>query len=84
MTVILVGGSAKFPGAEKYLQNRLANHIQLTSLTTSTKEIDPATAAWKGAAIMAGLESAAELFITKSDWEKHGMKVLRERAPFMW
>lgn len=40
--------------------------------------------AWKGAAILACLESAHELWITKAEWEKHGVKVLRERAPFIW
>jgi actin-related protein 8 len=30
------------------------------------------------------LESAQELWIYPVEWEKTGVKILRERAPFMW
>lgn len=46
--------------------------------------MDPAIAAWKGASIMSCLETAHELWIECSDWEKHGVRLLRERAPFTW
>lgn len=40
--------------------------------------------AWKGAAIMSCLESAQELWIQNTEWEKIGVKILREKAPFIW
>lgn len=87
-SIVLVGGGIKFAGAEKWLQQRLANHIPVTSksenILASAKELDPMIVTWKGAAIMSGLESAAELFISKMDWDKQGVKILRERAPFTW
>jgi actin-related protein 8 len=46
--------------------------------------MDPQMTAWKGAAIMSCLESAQELWIYPVEWEKLGVKILRERAPFMW
>lgn len=53
-------------------------------IITTPKEMDPAETAWKGAAIMSCLESASELWIHRNEWEKQGVKILRERAPFMW
>lgn len=51
---------------------------------TMPKEIDPGMTAWKGAAILSCLESAQELWISGQEWEHTGVRVLRERAPFMW
>lgn len=51
---------------------------------TMPKEIDPGMTAWKGAAILSCLESAQELWIGCQEWEQIGVRVLRERAPFMW
>lgn len=45
---------------------------------------DPSVTVWRGAAIMAGLESAPELFIEADEWERGGVRILRERALFMW
>jgi len=53
-------------------------------IITFPKEMDPQMTAWKGAAIMSCLESAQELWIYPVEWEKTGVKILRERAPFMW
>ena len=41
-------------------------------------------AAWKGAAILACLESATELWISKDEWIRFGIKLIRERGPFLW
>lgn len=87
-SIILVGGGIKFPGAEKWLHQKLSTYRHIPVKTenplVSAKEIDPSMVTWKGAAIMAGLESANELFINKNDWDKQGVKILRERAPFIW
>ena len=29
-------------------------------------------------------ESASELWITNTEWQKGGVRILREKAPFMW
>ena len=46
--------------------------------------MDPGITAWKGAAILSCLESAQELWIGRHEWERIGVRLLRERAPFMW
>lgn len=53
-------------------------------IITQPKEMDPGMTAWKGAAILSCLESAQELWIGRQEWERTGVRVLRERAPFMW
>lgn len=88
-SIVLVGGGVKFAGVEKWLQSRLSNQIppqyRSESILASVKEkTDSAITTWKGAAIMSGLESASELWISQGDWEKHGVKMLREKAPFVF
>lgn len=46
--------------------------------------MDSGMTCWKGAAILSCLESARELWIYPAEYEKWGIKILRERAPFMW
>ncbi|XP_063228540.1 actin-related protein 8 isoform X2 [Bacillus rossius redtenbacheri] len=88
--ILVVGGGMKFTGIGTWLQNRISLQVpymfrtEQLDIITSPKEMDPETTAWKGAAIMSCLESALELWIYPVEWEKIGLKVLRERAPFMW
>jgi len=39
---------------------------------------------WKGAAVMSCLDTANELWIGRTEWVRYGVRVLRERAPFLW
>lgn len=50
----------------------------------SVMEGKDAAAVWKGAAILACLESAGELWISKDEWLRFGIKLIRERGPFLW
>ncbi|XP_068084307.1 actin-related protein 8 isoform X2 [Anabrus simplex] len=88
--ILVVGGGMKFTGIGTWLQNRISLQIpymfraEQLDIITTPKEMDPQITAWKGAAIMSCLESAQELWIYPSEWEKIGVKILRERALFMW
>lgn len=90
--VLVVGGGMKFIGIGKWLQNRLGLQIpylykdrsEQLDIVTSPKEMDPAITSWKGAAVMSCLESSPELWITSSEWSKCGVRILREKAPFIW
>lgn len=88
--ILIVGGGVKVQGLALWLQNRLSLQIpyayktEQLEIVTSPKDIDPASTAWKGAAIMSCLESAAELWINQNEWNKFGLRILRERAPFIW
>jgi actin-related protein len=33
---------------------------------------------------MTTLESAEELWISREDWQNYGVRVLREKVPFIW
>jgi actin-related protein 8 len=88
--ILVVGGGMKFSGIGKWLQNRVALQIpymyrsETLDIVTSPKEMDPAMTVWKGAAVMSCLESAPELWVTSAEWQKYGVRVLREKAPFIW
>lgn len=88
--ILVVGGGMKFAGIGKWLQNRVALQIpylyrsEQLDIVTSPKEMDPAITTWKGAAIMSGLESAPEFWVTSTEWKLGGLRILREKAPFIW
>ena len=66
------------------LQIPSAYRRDLTEIMIDTKDIPSETTTWKGAAIMAGLDTAQEFWITSKEWSKYGQKVLREKSPFPW
>ena len=53
-------------------------------IVSDAKDSSGSTTVWRGAALMAGLEAAQELWIQREEWNKHGQRLLRERAPFPW
>lgn len=87
--ILVVGGGMKFTGISNWLQNKVALKIPLMyrsehNIVTSSKDIDAEITAWKGAAIMSCLESASELWLTEAEWSRYGLRILREKAVFMW
>lgn len=50
----------------------------------SSKEIDCENTTWKGAAVMATLESANELWIYSHEWQRYSVRLLREKSVFIW
>ncbi|MCL4124010.1 UNVERIFIED_CONTAM: hypothetical protein GTU68_020394 [Idotea baltica] len=89
-SVLVVGGGAKFENFGKWLQHRLGLQIPLAfrsdqvEVTTRPKELDPAMTVWKGAALMTCLEGSGELWVLRGEWVRQGLKVLREKCPFIW
>ncbi|XP_017155875.1 actin-related protein 8 [Drosophila miranda] len=84
-SILLVGSSVKIPGLAAWLQSCISLQVQPgTEVNVFTKGMDAGMVAWKGAAIMSVLESARELWITQVDWSRHGLRLLRERSPFLW
>ncbi|XP_030753391.1 actin-related protein 8 [Sitophilus oryzae] len=88
--VLIVGGGMKFTGIGTWLQNRISLQIpylyraEQLDIITNPRDMDSSMVAWKGACIMSCLETAQELWIEATEWEKYGVRVLRERAPFTW
>ena len=56
----------------------------LSDVLIDPKDTSSEITTWKGAAIMAGLDTAQEFWITSKEWSKYGQKVLREKSPFPW
>lgn len=81
-----------FNGAAAMLQSRLqaklpASHRKLVDqveVIARPKEMDPRTICWKGGAVLSILDSAQELWISQREWMTIGVRVLRERSPFIW
>ena len=48
------------------------------------QELEPGMIAWKGAAVLSFLDTCEELWIKQEDWERAGVRLLRERVPFVW
>ncbi|KAL7305926.1 hypothetical protein TKK_0001402 [Trichogramma kaykai] len=88
--ILVVGSGMKFQGIGMWLHNRISLQIpymfraEQMDIITLPKEIDPGMTTWKGASILSCLESAQELWINRQEWEQIGVRLLRERAPFMW
>lgn len=56
-------------------------HIEIIN---SPKDLDPQIVTWKGAAILVGLESSNELWISGKEWSSWSIRILKERAMFNW
>ncbi|XP_037078892.1 actin-related protein 8-like [Pollicipes pollicipes] len=88
--VVVVGGGAKFAGFANWLRNRLSLQVpyqfrpEHMEIVTEPREQDPQVVTWKGACIMACMESASELWIRPSEWRSLGVRILREKAAFFW
>ncbi|KAK6629099.1 hypothetical protein RUM43_002916 [Polyplax serrata] len=88
--ILIVGSGMKFNGVGKWLQNRIALQTpylyrsEQVDIITNPKDMDSGATCWKGAAILSCLESARELWVYPAEFEKWGVKILREKAPFMW
>ena len=45
---------------------------------------DPRCIPWKGASVAARLTTVQDAWILQSEWEEMGVRVAREKAPFLW
>ncbi|XP_034114883.1 actin-related protein 8 [Drosophila albomicans] len=83
--ILLVGSSAKLRGLAAWLEQRISQQVPPgVEVNVFTKGMDVGMVAWKGAAIMSVLESARELWISQREWQRYGLRILRERSPFLW
>ncbi|EZA55915.1 hypothetical protein DMN91_010634 [Ooceraea biroi] len=88
--VLVVGSGLKFKGIGTWLRNRISLQTpymyrpEQLDIITQPKDMDPGMTTWKGAGILSCLESAQELWIARSEWHRSGVRILRERSPFLW
>ena len=64
--------------------DKILNKIILTPICILFQELDPCIVCWKGASVMCCLDTAQELWIKQPEWDKLGVRTLREKAPFIW
>ena len=93
LTTVQCDTGFKFAGAAAYLKQRLALQAAAAidsvagggvEVVTDAKDLGSELTTWKGAAVMASLQSAGELWIQPGEWAKGGMRLLREKSPFPW
>ncbi|CAM4713189.1 unnamed protein product [Leuciscus chuanchicus] len=90
--VLVVGGGLMFPGAQEFLQQRILNKmppsfrclVENVEVITRPKDTDARVTAWKGGSVLACLDTTQELWIHQREWQRFGVRMLRERAAFVW
>ncbi|XP_061913892.1 actin-related protein 8 isoform X2 [Entelurus aequoreus] len=91
-SVLVVGGGLMFPGAQEFLLHRIVNKmppsfrrlVDNVEVITRPKDMDPRLIAWKGGAVLACLDTTQEIWIHQREWQRFGVRMLRERAAFVW
>lgn len=58
-------------------------NIDRVEVVPAPRELDPEVLVWKGASVMAKLDSAKDMWIADEEWEQVGARCLRERALLM-
>ena len=67
-----------------FLQMPSAYRMDLADILIDPKDMSSEITSWKGASIMAGLDTAQEFWINSKEWTKFGQKILREKSSFPW
>lgn len=91
-SILVVGGGLMFQKAQEFLQHRILHKmppsfrrvVENVEVITRPKDMDPRLIAWKGGAVLACLDTTQELWIYQREWQRFGVRMLRERAAFMW
>lgn len=48
------------------------------------QDMEPNLIPWKGASVLSCLDTTQELWIRQKEWQQWSVRILRERAPFIW
>ncbi|XP_072277039.1 actin-related protein 8 [Pyxicephalus adspersus] len=91
-SILVVGGGLMFHRAQQFLQHRILNKmppsfrriVENVEVITRPKDMDPRLVAWKGGAVLACVDTTQEMWINQKEWQRFGVRMLRERASFVW
>ncbi|XP_054640244.1 actin-related protein 8 isoform X2 [Dunckerocampus dactyliophorus] len=91
-SILVVGGGLMFHGAQEFLLHRIINKmppsfrrlVDNVEVITRPKDMDPRLISWKGGAVLACLDTTQEMWIHQREWQRFGVRMLRERAAFVW
>lgn len=90
--ILVIGGGLMFRGAQAWIQHRLWSQLptqfrytlEAMDIITRAKDMDPTLTSWKGATVLSCLDTTQELWIRQKEWQEWSVRMLRERAPFVW
>ncbi|XP_054640260.1 actin-related protein 8 isoform X3 [Dunckerocampus dactyliophorus] len=90
-SILVVGGGLMFHGAQEFLLHRIINKmppsfrrlVDNVEVITRPKDMDPRLISWKGGAVLACLDTTQEMWIHQREWQRFGVRMLRERAAFV-
>ncbi|XP_034551911.1 actin-related protein 8 [Notolabrus celidotus] len=91
-SILVVGGGLMFHGAQEFLLHRIINKmppsfrrlVDNVEVIIRPKDMDPWLISWKGGAVLACLDTTQEMWIHQGEWQRFGVRMLRERAAFVW
>uniref|UniRef100_A0A672GQ90 Uncharacterized protein n=1 Tax=Salarias fasciatus TaxID=181472 RepID=A0A672GQ90_SALFA len=91
-SILVVGGGLMFHGVQEFLLHRIINKmppsfrrlVDNVEVITRPKDMDPRLISWKGGAVLACLDTTQEMWIHHREWQRFGVRMLRERAAFVW
>ncbi|XP_071982808.1 actin-related protein 8 isoform X1 [Engystomops pustulosus] len=91
-SILVIGGGLMFHKAQPFLQHRILNKmppsfrrmVENVEVITRPKDMDPRVIVWKGGAVLSCLDTTQELWIYQREWQRFGVRMLRERAAFVW
>jgi len=88
--MVLAGGEGKATGLASLIEERIYEKLPIETeperidILRATKEKDPQLLCWRGAAVLAQLDGAAELWIRQRTWHTHGERAALDKATFIW
>jgi len=89
--ILLIGGGCDFNGIDAWVYKKLDHLIpsQYRSgnnleIIIKPKEIDAKFVVWRGGAVMSLLDTASDFWVSKLEWIKFGIRIVREKSAFIW
>ncbi|XP_014790485.2 actin-related protein 8 [Octopus bimaculoides] len=90
--ILVIGGGLNIRGVQGWIQHRLWSQMPVQfrytlegmDVITRAKDMEPNLIPWKGASVLSCLDTTQELWIRQKEWQQWSVRILRERAPFIW
>uniref|UniRef100_A0A8C9SC32 Actin-related protein 8 n=1 Tax=Scleropages formosus TaxID=113540 RepID=A0A8C9SC32_SCLFO len=93
-SILVVGGGLMFQGAQEFLQHRILNKMPpsfrrvVENVEVITRPKSPPSIRWPymlgEQPVLACLDTTQEMWIYQREWQRFGVRMLRERAAFVW
>jgi actin-related protein 8 len=90
--IMLTGGGSRLNGLANHLLSRLSLDPRITTqgwdrtlrILVGARELDPRILTWKGATVMARLDSSSDLWLLPQEWKAAHIRLLRDKVTFLW